>query len=378
MVKHVSTVRRFLFENSLFLIIGSVSALIWANTSYPSYAHFVHSVHFWVNDVGMAFFFGLAAKEITEAVLPGGSLSSRKTAALPLLATLGGMVGPAFLYILGCVTLQEMQLIDGWAIPCATDIAFSYLVARFIFGVRHPAIPFLLLLAIADDALGLIILATAYPTGETHVLLFGMLVGLGMAVAWTLRNRAVRSFWPYLICGGGLSWFGFHYGGIHPALALVPIIPFMPHAPKDIGLYDDREERRPNTLDRFEHWWKNPVEIILMLFGLVNAGVIVQNAGIATGLIFLGLLLGKPLGIASFTWIGTRCGLRLPRGMSMRHVTTLGFTAGIGFTVALFISTVAFPAGPILESAKMGALASFAVALIAIAVAKTLHIQAIR
>ena len=128
------------------------------------------TVAFLVNDILMALFFALAAKEVWEAMLPGGALSNPRRAATPLLATVGGLIGPALLYILGAVLVgqsgwfgQEGDLARGWAVPCATDIAFSYLVARAIFGVGHPAIAFLLLLAIADDAAGLAILAIAYP-----------------------------------------------------------------------------------------------------------------------------------------------------------------------------------------------------------------------
>ncbi len=156
----------FLLENSLFLIAGTAIGLIWANTDLEGYENLTHSIHFFINDIAMAFFFGIAAKEVYEALLPGGALSSPRKAAMPLLATLGGMLGPAGLYVAGALWLGEVGLVRGWAIPCATDIAFSYLIARFIFGDKHPAIPFLLLLAIADDGAGLLILALFYPTAR--------------------------------------------------------------------------------------------------------------------------------------------------------------------------------------------------------------------
>ena len=117
----------------------------------------------------MAFFFAIAGSEVWEALLPGGALSNPKKAATPLLATVGGLAGPAAIYIIGCYALGRGDITNGWAIPCATDIAFSYLVARFIFGQGHPAIAFLLLLAIADDAAGLVILAIFYPSGKLHL-----------------------------------------------------------------------------------------------------------------------------------------------------------------------------------------------------------------
>src|SRR6185503_17299321 len=113
----------------------------------------------------MVFFFALAAKEVFEATLPGGALASKRRAASPLAAAVGGMVAPALIYVALTSTLGPASLTRGWAIPCATDIAFSAMVARLIFPARHPAIPFLLLLAIADDAMGLVILAAFYSLG---------------------------------------------------------------------------------------------------------------------------------------------------------------------------------------------------------------------
>jgi len=146
-------------KNSLLLAVGTVAGLVWANVAHPSYQRFADLLHFAVNDVGMVFFFALAVKEIIEATLPGGALESPREAAVPILAAAGGMIGPAALYAIQAHAIGRPELMPGWAIPCATDIAFSYLAARFIFPPNHPAIPFLLLLAIADDALELILLA---------------------------------------------------------------------------------------------------------------------------------------------------------------------------------------------------------------------------
>ena len=179
----------FLIDNSLLLVIGAVAGLLWANASPGSYAHVTRLLHFAVNDVGMVFFFAIAAKEVVEATLPGGPLASPRRAAVPVWAAVGGMIGPALLYIALALWADEPALVQGWAIPCATDIAFSYLVARFIFGSGHPAIPFLLLLAIADDALGLAILAIAYPTGTVRLGEFAVILAGALAVAWFLRRN---------------------------------------------------------------------------------------------------------------------------------------------------------------------------------------------
>lgn len=382
----------FLFENSLFLIGGAMMALVWANWHEHGYHHLVHltvfsgslgehlNLHFLVNDVLMALFFAIAAKEVWESFLPGGALSNLRTAATPLMATLGGVVMPALLYLIGAALTGQMDTLGrGWAVPCATDIAFSYLVARIIFGKGHPAISFLLLLAIADDAAGLIILAVAYPQQAMRpewFLLTAAAIGLGLG----MRKLGVRNFWWYLLIPGVLSWFSFYMAGIHAALGLAPIIPTMPHAKTDLGLFAKAEERRRDTLNEFEHWWKYPVELILGLFGLVNAGVVFSNVGTGTWLVLVGLLVGKPLGITLFTWLGQRLfKLQMPAGMNYRHIVSLGMVAGIGFTVALFVSTAAFhQPGPIQDSIKMGALGSFLAAILAIGLAKLLKVEPLK
>jgi NhaA family Na+:H+ antiporter len=376
---------RFLLENSLFLVAGTIAALILANAESHQYHAIVHtevaphiSLHFVVNDVLMCFFFALAAKEIWEALLPGGALSSPRTAATPLIATAGGIIGPAGLYLLGAGLLGAGALARGWAIPCATDIAFSYLVARLIFGRGHPAIPFLLLLAIADDAIGLIILAVVYPTGDMHLLnFFAWVAGAVLFNLVVLRRfLKLQSFWWYLIVAGPLSWWGFFQGGIHPALALVPIIPTLPHAKEDVGYFEGTGEEQPqDALNRFQYWWKTPVELILMLFGFANAGVAFGALGVGTWLVSAGLLVGKPLGIFLFTILACSLfRLELPRGMTWRDLVALGCMAGIGFTVALFVATVAFPAGATLDAAKMGALFSFAAVLVSFVAARALDV----
>jgi Na+:H+ antiporter, NhaA family len=365
-------IRRFI-DNSGLLIAGAVAALLWANLAYDSYQQFAHAAHFLVNDVAMVFFFALATKEVVEATAPGGALHSPRRASVPMLAAVGGMAAPAVIYVLLTVAAGTPELLRGWAIPCATDIAFSYLVARFVLGPSHPGIPFLLLLAIADDALGLIVLAVFYPVGALRPLEFALLLGAAMAAAWGLRRRRTRNFWPYILGAGTIAWVALYRGGLHPALALVPIIPFLPHAKRDPGLFVAAPHLH-DPLNEFERWWKLPVQIILFFFGLVNAGVAVTSVGPATWVVLIAILAGKPFGIMLFTAICVAAGLQKPAGVTWNEMAVLGIIAGIGFTVALFFATAAFPPGSLLDEAKMGALLSFSAALLALAASVVLRV----
>lgn len=410
----------FLTQYSLFLIIGAIIALIWANTDYASYVAFIEfeiwedsfighahvdaegHVHrtltfqYLINDVLMAFFFAMAGKEVWEAViLKDGSLRGKK-AMTPLIATIGGMLGPIAVYlglamILGSETYSAVA--NGWAIPTATDIAFSYLVGRMIFGAGHPAVRFLLLLAIADDAAGLIILAIFYPSSELapEWLLLSMAAAIGVyLLANRLPQRLDRSkenrpnstwvreklgFWPYLLAAA-LSWYGFQESGIHPALGLLPIVMTIPHADRAFGIFAEAEKHLTDLLNHIEHLLKIPVEFILLFFGLANAGVKFSAIGDATWLVLAGLLIGKPLGIWLMGSIASGpMKLGLPEGMRNVDLLVLGFIAAIGFTVSLFIASVAFPAGAVQDAAKMGALFSFAAAIVSFAVGKLLKVE---
>ena len=386
---------RFLLENSLFLIIGAIAGLVWANVDHEGYEALLHlpllqndwvgyahgghrliTLHYLVNDILMALFFAIAGKEVWEALLPGGPLNDPKRAATPMIATLGGVIAPAGVYLLGAAWLGQLsELGSGWAIPAATDIAFSYLVARIIFGAGHAAIPFLLLLAIADDAIGLLILAIFYPQEEVK-LIWMLLPIVAIGIGFLLRRARIKSFWPYLLIAGSISWLGFALSGLHPALGLLPIIPTMPHAHVDKGLFDWKELLSTDTLNRFEHWWKSPVELILGAFGLLNAGVVFSSVGAPTYLVLAGLLIGKPLGIWVFGMFAAKVlGFGFPAGIRQKDLIIIGCAAAIGFTVALFVSTVAFPAGPIQDAAKMGALASFFAAGVTWVVAKFIGVE---
>jgi NhaA family Na+:H+ antiporter len=365
-------------DNSLLMVAGAIVALVWANWHPSSYERITGPLHFPVNDIAMAFFFGLAMKEIIEATAPGGALHTLRRAALPVVAAVGGMAGPAGLYVALAIAIGRADVLRGWAIPCATDIAFSYMVIRLIFHPTHPAVPFLLLLAIADDALGVVLLGALYPTAPLRLLPLIALIVLACAIAWLLRVRGLRSFWPYVLVAGSIAWTGFYMGGLHPALALVPVLPFVPHAARDAGLYVDADDHAPDPLTAFERWWSTPVEFVLFFFALANAGVEVQKTGVVTWIVLLALLLGKPLGISVATWLAERAGLRRPEGLAWRELLVLGIAAGIGFTVSLFFATAAFSAGATQDEAKLGAMLSVGAAVLALAAAQMLGVGGAR
>ena len=403
----------FILEYSVLLILGALTALIWANIDYHSYHYIVdfvildHSpvghlhhghrtltLHYLINDVLMALFFAMAGKEVWEAIaLKDGSLRGRK-ALTPLIATAGGMFGPISVYLLGAFMVGKFAaLANGWAIPTATDIAFSYLVGRIIFGAKHPAVGFLLLLAIADDAAGLIILAIFYPQGDLNLEWLGLSVAAAVGV-YTLANwlprrldgddatrpvstkvRRMFGYWPYLIAACA-SWYGFQEAGIHPALGLLPIVVTIPHADTSFGVFGADAVHQHDLLNDIEHALKRPVEIVLMLFGFANAGVVFSSIGDATWLVLAGLIIGKPLGILLFGAVAAHVfRLGLPEGMRTIDLLIIGFIAAIGFTVSLFISAVAFPGGPIQDAAKMGALLSFGAVFLSLIVGRIIGVK---
>ncbi|MFY0680952.1 MAG: Na+/H+ antiporter NhaA [Thalassovita sp.] len=405
----------FVTNYSILLILGALIALVWANVDAHSYHEFVEfklwdhapighyhdghrtlTLHYLVNDILMAFFFAIAAKEVWEAIiLKNGSLRGKK-AATPLFATVGGMIGPIAVYLglaffMGSETYDAVK--NGWAIPTATDIAFSYLVGRLVFGAGHPAVRFLLLLAIADDAAGLIILAIFYPSGELApewlMLSVGAAVAVYLLANWLPRHldrgnqdrpnstwaRQKLGFWPYLLAACA-SWYGFQEAGIHPALGLLPIVPTIPHADRAFGFFSEAEQYLSDLLNHIEHILKHPVEIILFFFGLLNAGVEFSAISEPTWLVLAGLVVGKPIGVLLFGVVGAHLlKLGLPQGMRTIDLLVIGFVSAIGFTVSLFVASVAFDPGPVQDAAKMGALFSFGAAALSFLAGKLCKVE---
>lgn len=379
MKQHINMLR----ELSIPLIGGVLVALCWANYDFASYEHFLHApflggmtFHFATNDLFMVFFFALAAGEITRSCLPGGDLHPLKKAINPLLGTLGGVLGPVVVYLFLNSVIGAPELLRGWGIPTATDIALAWLAARLIFGDRHPAISYLLLLAVADDGIGLAIIAIFYPDPAYPLApLWIGLIALGMGSAYGLRRWQVKSYWPYLLFGGGLVWTGLFRAHLHPALALVFIIPFLPHAKREtVHIFEENLADR-STLAEFEHHWKVIVDFGLFMFGLANAGVVFSSVGRPTVLVLSSLLIGKTAGIFLFGLLAQKLGFPLPHGIQKRHLLVAGLIAGTGMTVALFVAGEAFTDPVIRGAAKMGALLSSIAGVLAFILARSLKIH---
>jgi Na+:H+ antiporter, NhaA family len=370
-------------EFSIPLLSGVILALFWANVSPEGYSRFLEkqflgplTFHFLTNDIFMVFFFGIAAVELMESFLPGGDLYPISKSVNPLLATAGGVIGPAAVYLVLNHYFGTAELTRGWGIPTATDIAFAWLTARVVFGNNHPAIAFLLLLAVADDGIGLAIIAIFYPDPFQPVQPVWLLLTLaGMAAAYFLSKGGVKSYWPYLLLGGGLSWTGLFKAHLHPALALVFIIPFMSHAFIERKHMFEEDSADRSTRAQFEHDWKIIVDFGLFMFGLANAGVELTSVGTATWLVFTALLVGKTGGIFSFGYLAYTLGFPLPRGMKNRDLLVVGIIAGFGFTVALFVAGEAFIDPVHQGAARMGAMLSCSSAVIALVAGRLLKIK---
>ena len=369
------------------------------------------TVHFLVNEIFMVFFFGIATKEITESVLPGGALNPMRKAINPLMGTLGGVIGPAGLFFLLAWVFygggDGLSIVaNGWGIPTATDIALAWLVARIIFGASHPAVNFLLLLAVADDAIGLGIIAVFYPDPEFPVVpSWLLLVAAGMVVAYVMRRFRVP-YWPvYILIAGGLSWVGLVKSSIEPALALVVIVPFLPGPQITHGLFEEDEYEFEHThprgaeavsdhetpaetaegeaelhhrhapLDHFEHQLKLPVDFGLFFFAFMNAGVAFASITQVTFIVLISLIVGKTVGITLFSWVGARLGFPLPEGMATKHLLVAAIIAGLGLTVALFVAGKAYEDPAFQDPAKMGAVLSAGAAIIALVVGRMLRVK---
>jgi NhaA family Na+:H+ antiporter len=291
----------------------------------------------WINDGLMAVFFFLVGLEIKREIIEG-RLSSPRKAAFPVVAAVGGMLAPALIYFL--LNQGDTIALGGWAIPAATDIAFAVGILALL-GSRVPAAlkVFLLALAIIDD-LGAIVIIALFYSSELSLPVLGI-AAAGTAVLGYLNYRDVTRNAPYLITGL-VVWVCVLKSGVHATLAGVIVALFIPLRTAD--------ENQESPLKRVEHDLAPWVSFgVMPIFAFANAGVALHGlslgdlfAGIPLG-VALGLFVGKQLGIMSFLWAAVRVGIaRLPEGIGWAQVYGVSILAGIGFTMSLFIGTLAF------------------------------------
>jgi NhaA family Na+:H+ antiporter len=361
---------RLVVDHQLLLPAAALIALVWANTASESYFRFSHATAFAVNEIAMAFFLGLLMQEVMEAMMPGGPLHTWRRWAMPLIAAAGGIVGAVATYLAYVQLKYEVVLTQAWPIACAIDLAAAYYALKTIWR-RGSALPFLLLLALASNVFGVLVIAF-----QPSTLIFNfagvLLMGAALGVAVVLRLRKVRSFVPYLAISGPLSWWALYVVGIHPAFALIPVVPFLPRQPRSIDVFADPQD--DGAVHHFEHEWNELVQLILFLFVLVNAGVILRGYGTGTWALLAAGLIGRPLGILLAVGLALVMGLHLPRRIGWRGLIVIGLATSSGFAFALFLATGLLAPGPVLTEIKIGALSTVAAAFVAMAAARLLRV----
>ncbi|MEO1281191.1 MAG: Na+/H+ antiporter NhaA [Pseudomonadota bacterium] len=338
----------------VILLLAAISALVLANSplsgTYQAFLNTPVTVRIgdlnidkplllWINDGLMAIFFFLVGLEIKRELLVG-ELSSTRTATLPAIAAFGGILVPALIYV--AINAGDPVALNGWAIPAATDIAFAVGLLAVLGSRIPPALKaFLLAVAIIDDLAAIIIIAVFY-TAELS--LTALAIGVvGTAVLVTMNLRGVTRIAPYVIVGT-IIWVCVLKSGVHATLAGVVTALLVPMKSNPGDPYESPLLHLEHALMPWVKW------LVLPLFAFGNAGVSfvgitpVSLLGAIPLGITLGLLIGKPVGIFGFTWLAVKLGLGdRPQGTNWMQILGVGFVAGIGFTMSLFIGMLAFP-----------------------------------
>jgi NhaA family Na+:H+ antiporter len=357
--------------STILLLAATLAALLWANSPWgESYTHFWHtklgftfagidarlSLEHWVNDGLMVIFFFLIGMELKHG-LALGELSSRERAMLPVFGALGGMLVPAGIY---AALHAGGPALSGWGVPMATDIAFA-VAALAVFGKRVPAglKVFLLALAIVDD-LGAVLVIALFYGGQLSVASLAA-AGLLLALVLVAQRRGVTAYPVYFLLGG-LVWAATLASGVHATVAGVLLGLLTPTRVEASG---SRAAFSPiEQLTSALHPWS--AFGVMPVFALANAGLVLDAGALDDPLGFrvtlavaLGLLIGKPLGITLFSWLAVRMRLAaLPAGVGWGALLGAGVLGGIGFTMALFITSLAFPDPALAAASKLGVMAA--------------------
>ena len=355
MINYITTPFKWFFKleaaSGLLLLIAAVIALILSNTNLSDYYFNVLNTHIligtqnfgldlsilhWINDVLMAVFFFIVTLEIKREFIHG-ELSRPKQALLPIIGAVGGMAVPAIIYII--INFETGYTLRGWAIPSATDIAFSIGVLSLL-GSRIPISlkVFLTALAIIDDLGAIVIIAFFYSSELQYIYLLLMLAAFIMLLF--LNKLGVKSFIPYLLVGLFL-WFFTHGSGIHSTISGVLLATTIPHR---------IDEKDYSLLLKLEHILSPYVAFgIMPLFALANAGVMIKNMSIDTILapvplgIICGLFFGKQIGVFLFSFVSVKLKLaEMPSNSNWIKLYGVGILTGIGFTMSLFVGNLAF------------------------------------
>ena len=344
-----------IFATLALIVVNSPLQSIYYDVKYASIPislgdfNFTKNISHWVNDGLMAIFFFVIGLELKREILEG-ELSSFDRLVLPAIAAIGGMVAPALVYFF--INYDSPENMSGWAIPTATDIAFS-LAVLLIIGKQVPLSlkVFLLSLAIIDDLGAVLIIAFFYTSEISSTYLFYSAIILSLLVVINLYG--VQKMFVYIILGVFL-WYFVLKSGIHATIAGVVLAATIPNS--------EHSSYEGSMLKELEHNLHNFVGIIVLpIFAFfnsdINFGDVTLNSiysPLSLGII-LGLLIGKPIGITLFTYIGLKTrAFTLPEGISLNDILGLSFLCGIGFTMSLFINGLAFTDINLIDSSKLG------------------------
>lgn len=310
--------------------------------------HLNYSVLMWINDGLMAIFFLLVGLEIKREIVEG-ELSSPKKASLPILSAIGGAIVPALIYFMFNKGLDSAS---GWGIPMATDIAFALAVISLL-GKNIPISLkiFLAALAIVDDLIAILVIAFFYSSGIEVTYL--MYAAIGMVILIGMNRFNVKNPYLYLI-PGVFIWYFVHHSGIHATIAGVLVAMTIPTNDTDVE----------SPLERLEHFIAKPVNfLIIPIFAFANTNITFESEmlhGLTSPLglgISMGLLFGKPIGILLTSFICVKLKISsLPEGSRWPHIIGVGFLAGIGFTMSIFISILSFNNPLFVSEAKLSVL----------------------